>query len=241
VGDPLCTFGVPSARRPYDEIDGAAPSTGAVEGVLSLSQALWTMAGSAPRQIVSLDLQQDALLWTQGAKARMGEAVGELSLGLGPATFDGQAHYDWTDRAFTVLSALVRARDSRSDEAHASLLFLRASSSEQIRAGIDELFSAVRLATPQGDLSGSLGAGFTAILPFDFRLAYDYSKLISATPLLAGLPDQRHSALLTYETSCHCAGLSLGVIVPMRDGSIINGPIIHFVIDLKQLGSFAPL
>jgi hypothetical protein len=199
------------------------------------------MAGRSPRQLVSLDLRQDALLWTSGARSRLGEAIADAGINAGPLTIGGSAHYDWTDRAFTLLSASARARDGRSDEVHGSFLLLRPSSSELTRAGIDELFSAVRLATPPGDLSGSVGAGLSAPLPLNLKFAYDVTKLITSTPLLAGLADLTHSTSLTYETSCHCAGLSVGVIVPMRDGSIINGPIIHFVIDLKQLGSFAPL
>ena len=35
-------LGVPASRRAYDEIDFAAPSTGAVETTFSLSQSLWT-------------------------------------------------------------------------------------------------------------------------------------------------------------------------------------------------------
>src|SRR5262249_4232155 len=40
--------GVPAVRRPYDEIDFAAPVTGAVEATASISQSLWTKVGRTP-------------------------------------------------------------------------------------------------------------------------------------------------------------------------------------------------
>jgi hypothetical protein len=240
-GDALCTVGVPSARRPYDEIDSAAPSTGAVETVFSLSPALWTKAGRLPALVARLDLLQDALLWASGAKARLGEGSAAASIALGPASADGLIRYDWSDRSISMVSAGARYRDGRGDEVHAGLLLLRSSSSERLRPGIDELFSAVRLATAAGDLSGNAGVGFSAPLPLNLKLAYDLTRTLSSTKLRDDLPDLNHSASLTYETSCHCAGLLLGVGLPMRGGKLLNGPVIRFVIDLKSLGSFATL
>src|SRR5260370_13479031 len=107
-----------------------------------------------------------------------------------------------------MISAGARFRDGRSDEVHASLLLLRASSSEQLRPGIDELFSAVRLATSAGDLSGSAGAGFSAPLPFNLKLGHDLSRTITST-LPQDLPDLNHPPPPSYETTCHRARLLL--------------------------------
>src|SRR6267378_1706459 len=56
-------LGVPAKRRAYDEIDFAAPVSGAVQATASLSQSLWTTPGRSPGRILRVDLLQDALLW----------------------------------------------------------------------------------------------------------------------------------------------------------------------------------
>src|SRR5207253_4864676 len=49
--------GVPAARRAYDEIDFAAPATGAVEATASLSQWLWTKSGRTRSEEHTSELQ----------------------------------------------------------------------------------------------------------------------------------------------------------------------------------------
>ena len=235
--------GVPAERRAYDEIDGAAPASGEVETVFSLSQSLWTKAGARAVRMVQLDLSQDVLLWTRGAHSRLGEAMAVAGLSLGPFGADATLRYDWAERAISILSASARLRDGRSDELHFSTTLLRASSSERTRAGIDELFSAVRLAAVPGSdqYSGNIGLGGSAPLLWNFKLAYDLTRTLSSTPLLEGWPDLMQIATLSYETSCHCAGLLLRAVLPMHGGHVLGGPQIGFVIDLKQLGSISPL
>jgi hypothetical protein len=241
--DPQCTAGVPAARRPYDELDGAAPTTGEVETVFSLSQSLWTRAGPRVLRMVQLDLSQDVLLWADGAKARLGEAMAVAGLQLGPFSAGATARYDWTDHAISILSSSAQLRDSRNDELHFSTVLLRSSSSERSRAGIDELFSAVRLVPTAGanQISGGMGLGGSAPLMWNFKLTYDLQRTLSNQPLRADLPNLMHLATLSYETACHCAGLLVRVGLPMRDGHVLGGPQFGLLIDLKQLGSISPL
>jgi hypothetical protein len=236
--DPLnVTAGVPAARRAYDEIDFAAPASGAVEATASLSQSLWTRPGRTPARIFRFDLLQDALLWAGGGTARIGEGSAAASMLLGPGNLNGSVRYDWSLRQVSALNAWGGVRDARGDEVHASLGMLRGSSSERLRAGIDELFSAARFAITPSALSGSAGAGFSAPLPLHLRAAYDLVRT------LGDVPDQTanwlHNAAITLETPCRCAGLQFSARLPFHDGHLLGTPEFHLSIDLKSLGSFA--
>lgn len=231
------TSGVPGARRAYDEIDFAAPATGAVEAVFSLSQALWSRS-SGYQRVFRLDLTQDALLWANGARARIGEASAHATFSAASFGADAEVRWDWTQHALSVLAVSSGVRDARGDELHASTGLLAGSSSERLRGGIDELFSAARLATAPGALQGGAGAGGSAPLPLNLRLAYDAARYLGPD-LRQDLPNWTHSGSLVYETACHCAGLRLTVAVPFRDTHLLKGPTIHLTIDLKSLGSFA--
>jgi LPS-assembly protein len=237
--DSTLTAGVPALRRPYDEIDGAAPSTGAIEATMALSQSLFVKPGI---RLLRLDLLQDALLWSAGTKARLGEATAALSAQLGPIGLAGLVRYDWSQRALSFATASASLRDARGEEVHAGGSILNGASSERLRAGIDELFAAVRLASKGGDLSGSAGAGASAPLPVGqrgLRLAYDVSHTFSPTELPKDLPDWTHSLRAIYETSCHCAGVQLSADFPFHGGKLLRTPTLRFVLDLKSLGSFA--
>ncbi|HTO97053.1 MAG TPA: hypothetical protein VMK66_08445 [Myxococcales bacterium] len=230
-------LGVPAARRAYDEIDFAAPASGAVEATASLSQSLWTRLGHTPARIFRFDLLQDALLWADGGTARIGEGSAVASVLLGPGNLNGLARYDWSLRQISALNASGGVRDARGDELHASLGMLRGSSSERLRAGIDELFSAARFAITPSALSGSAGGGFSAPLPLHLKVAYDLAYT------LGDVPDQvanwTHSAALTLETPCRCAGLQFSARLPFHDSHLLGAPEFHLAIDLKSLGSFA--
>ena len=232
------TEGVPASRRAYDEVDFAAPSTGEVEATLGVSQSLWVRRGAVAR-VVRFDLLQDVLLWSAGARSRFGEASAVASLLLGPVSASLQARYDWTFRALSAAVGNAGVRDARGDELHGSFLLLRGSSSERLRAGIDELFSAVRLATQPGDLSGTASAGASLPLPLarnGLRAGYDVARFIGALP--ADAPDWSHRLTLVYETPCRCAGVSFTAELPLRDGHVLRSPTIHLALDLKSLGGF---
>ena len=237
-GSTSVTEGVPASRRAYDEIDFAAPSTGEGEATLGVSQSLWVRRGTVTR-ILRLDLLQDVLLWSSGAGSRVGETSAVASLQLGPVSASALARYDWRLRALSVVSGNFGVHDDRGDEAHGTLLLLRGSS-ERLRAGIDELFSAVRLATPAGAASGGTSVGGSAALPLarnGLRVGYDLSRVLGALPPNA--PDLRHSLTLVYETPCRCAGVSFTAELPFRGGTFLRTPVFHFVLDLKSLGGFA--
>jgi hypothetical protein len=228
--------GVPAARRAYDEVDFAAPDSGAVEATASLSQALWKKVGSKANRIFLLDLVQDALLWAHGTKARLGEASADAAAQLGPLNVSTGVRYDWRLRDFVSLSAAASVRDARTDEVHASFGLLRGSSSARLRAGIDELFSAARYGVPPSALSGGAVAG--ASTPFrNFRLAEQSVWIPGATP--PTFANFYHSLTLTYETSCHCAGFLVVLGFPFHDTHLLKSqPDFSIRIDLKSLGSF---
>jgi LPS-assembly protein len=228
-------LGVPAFRRAYDEIDFAAPATGAVEATASLAQSLWTKPGATPGRILRFDLLQDALLWADGASARMGETSAVLSAQLGPGGVQGTVRYDWKLHEVSVVWASGGIRDQRGDEVHAGLSLLRGS--ERLRGGIDELFSAARLFATPTALTGSAGAGISGPLPLGFRAGYDVSHVPGETP--AEFANWTHSALLTLETSCHCAGLQLSASLPFHDAHLLRAPSFSLRIDLKALGSFS--
>jgi LPS-assembly protein len=229
---------VPAMRRPYDEIDGAAPSTGAIVTTLSVSHSFWRKGGRVPARVARLDLLQDAVLWAGRSQTRLGQGGAKASVQLGPAGLGGGLLYDWAQQAISAATASAGVHDDRGDEVHASTLLLRGSSSERIRAGIDELFSVARFSGPPGDLSGSANAGASAPLPFGLRLRYDAIR--SLGPLPPGAPDWVHTTTLAYETPCHCAALSVRADMGFRDAKRLHGyPRFFFVLDLKSLGSFA--
>ena len=234
---PQSIQGVPAARRAYDEIDFAAPASGAVQATASLSQSLWTKPGPAPGRILRVDLLQDALLWAAGAKARLGEASAVAAVQIGTLGVQGSVRYDWTLRELSALGASAGVRDSRGDEIHASLGFLRGSSSERLRAGIDEIFSTARFAVAPTALTGGARAGASGPLPLNLKLGYDLSYTPGETP--ADFANWTHTVLLTYDTPCHCAGLQLVVGFPFHDARLLRSPDFAFRIDLKSLGSFA--
>lgn len=232
--------GVPSARRSYDEVDGAAPSTGEVEAVFSLAQALWAKSGKTAVRWLRLDLQQDVLFGSGGGGRRLGEGSATFGLQYAFAVLNGIVRYDWDLAALSTISAGAGLHDARGDEIHGSLLLLRGASSERLRAGIDELFAAAQLAALPGSLVGSVGGGASAALPGNLRLGYDGSKFISTSNTIApGQADMVHALSLAYDTPCHCATVALGVAQPFHGGTRIGPPSVHFVLDLKSLGSFA--
>ena len=234
--------GVPAARRAYDEIDFAAPDSGAVEATASLAQSLWTKAGRGASRVFQLDLQQDALLWAHDGKARLGEASVVAGGTVGPANLGASLRYDWTLRDLSAFSAGGGAHDSRTDEVHAGLTILNGSSSERLRAGIDELFSAARLDTTPSSLGGNAGVGASVALPKPgLRLGYDFTYIPGVTDI-PSFANATHRAMLTYETACHCAGLAVLVSYPFHDTHYLYDhwwrPDFSIRIDLKSLGSF---
>jgi hypothetical protein len=160
-----------------------------------------------------------------------------LGAQIGPVGVQGSVRYDWTLRELSALSASAGARDSRGDEIHASLGFLRGSSSERLRAGIDEIFSTARFAVPPTALTGGARAGASGPLPLNLKLGYDLSYTPGETP--ADFANWTHTVLLTYDTPCHCAALQLVVGFPFHDARLLRSPDFSFRIDLKSLGSFA--
>ena len=229
--------GVPAARRAYDEIDFAAPATGAVEATVSLSQSLWTKSGRTAARILGFDLLQDALLWAGGAKARLGEGGAVASARFGPGSVDGSIRYDWSEHEVSAFGASAGLRDGRGDEAHASVGMLRGSSSERLRAGIDELFSAARFAVAPTTLTGGARAGASSPLPLGLRLAYDAYYTPGDTP--STFANLVHVGVLTLDTPCRCAGLRLSASLPTHDLRALGGPQFSLLIDLKSLGSMA--
>jgi hypothetical protein len=204
--------------------------------VASLSQSIWTRPGRTAGRLFRFDLLQDALLWASGAKARLGEASAIAGLQL--ATFGASAslRYDWKLAQVSALGVNAGVRDARGDEVHASLGLLRASSSETIRAGIDELFSTARFAVGPTALTGSAQAGASGPLPLSLRLAYNAAYTLGDLP--ANFANWTHSVTLTYETPCHCAGLGLVLSFPFHDSRLLGAPTYSVRIDLKSLGSF---
>ena len=229
--------GVPAARRAYDEIDFAAPATGAVEATASLSQWLWTKSGRTAGRIFGFDLLQDALLWAGGAKARLSEGSAVASVRFGAGSLDGSIRYDWSQHEVSAYGASAGLRDGRGDELHTSIGMLRGSSSERLRGGIDELFSAARFAVAPTALSGGARAGASSPLPLGLRLAYDAYYTPGDTP--STFANLLHVGVLTLDTPCRCAGLRLTATLPTHDLRALGGLQFSLLIDLKSLGSVA--
>ncbi len=249
------TSGVPAARRPYDELDGAAPSGGEVEATFGISQALWTKTSALPSRTLRFDLLQDVLLWngrsSGGAgtrRGRLGEASVSAAVLLGAVGISTQVRYDWPTQQISALNAnLTGLRDWRGDEIHGGLSLLRGSTSERLRTGVDELFSAARLAVASPDgLSGSASIGASGVLPVmrnGLHLSYDLIRYLfvglNGAPSPAYLEDWDHRVGLAFEPPCHCATVGLTVTARVKDGKLFGAPTYSFVLDLKSLGSFA--
>lgn|GEM_PF-1693856 len=232
--------GVPALRRAYDELDGSASSTGALQGTLGVSQSLWQRGskGHAPGRIVRFDLLQDLLFATQGGRARVGEGslLTTLPIPFGSASF--QARYDWSARQVTALVGSFGIRDPRSDELHGSFAVLRRGGTERLRAGVDELFATALLSTDPGSLTGTAGGGASVAVPIarqGLRLGYDLAHYLGVAAPQASFI---HAFSLGYDTPCHCAGFQVGLALHAGNG-VPAQPIFHFVLDLKSLGSFA--
>jgi len=71
-------------------------------------------------------------------------------------------------------------------------------------------------------------------------LAYEAAHLIlpSGAQPPANLGDWTHSVRAAYETPCRCAGVQLSADFHFLGGSLLGGPTIRFLLDLKSLGSF---
>jgi LPS-assembly protein len=236
-------LGVPAARRPYDELDGAAPEEGEALATVHVNQVLWTRSspGRAPGALIGLDLRQDFVLRAGGAGRRIGESGGSLGFGWGPVRVGAAAQYDWGLRALTLVGGNLSVRNARGDEAHAGFSLQRGAASERIRGGIDELFAAARVASDPGNLFGSASFGGSATLPLrrqGLRVAYDASHLLPAGTLPPDTADWSHRFALIYDTPCRCAGLQLYANFPFSGGKLLKSPYIGFLLDLKALGSF---
>jgi LPS-assembly protein len=239
--DGATIHGVPAVRRAYDEIDFAAPVSGAVEATLGLGQSLWTKAGRGAARLVRFDLTQDLLLWTHGGTARIGEMGATAAAQIGPVGAGAGVRYDWSLGDISVVSASLNGHDGRSDEVHGTLLMLRGNSSERLRGGIDELFSAARFAVTPTTLGGNAVIGASAPLPRSgLRAGYNLLWTLGDTP-----PNQAnltHQGTLTFESACKCAGLVVLVSYPFHDTTYLHEhwylPDFSVRIDLKSLGSF---
>lgn len=233
-------LGVPGLRRAYDELDGAAPSTGALQGNLGLSQSLWLRGakGRAPNRLIRFDLLQDLLFATAGGRARVGEGslLTSLPVPFGNANF--QVRYDWAARQITALLGSLSLRDARNDEVHGGFSVLRRGGTERLRAGLDELFATALLSTSPGTLTGTAGAGASVAVPIarqGLRFGYDLLRFLGvAAPQATFI----HTASLGYDTPCHCAGFQVSLALHAGNGAPLQ-PIFHFMLDLKALGSFA--
>ncbi len=240
---PVQVVGVPAARRPYDEVDGAAPGDGETLASLRVGQSLWLRpaAGRAPGRLVTLNLQQNFVLRAGDQGFRVGESGAGLGFGWGPFGLSGALQFDWSLRSVTLLTGNLGARDARGDEAHGGLSLQRGAASERIRGGIDELFAAARVASDPGDLFGSAGFGGSAALPLKrqgLRFSYDASHLLSVGDVPPGSADWTHNLGLLYEPPCRCAAIKVYASFPFHGGKLLKSPSIGFLLDLKSLGSF---
>jgi LPS-assembly protein len=236
------TLGVPALRRPYDEVDFAAPESGAGEASLRVLQSLWAKGspGRGPTRVASLELRQDLVLWLPGSGLRAAEASAIASLNVGPLAASLLVRYDWTQRVRTVTSASGSLRDARGDDLHVSTLVLNGLPGSHLRTGIDELFAAVQVAPQTAPAAGSFVAGGNWVLPVahdSFRLTADAINNLAHLQAGDGQADWTFRGLLGYETRCRCAGLLVGTEVPLREGRILHAPTIRILIDLKSLGS----
>jgi LPS-assembly protein len=238
------TLGVPASRRPYDEVDFAAPESGAGEASVRLLQSLWAKGspGRAPTRVASLELRQDLVLWLPGSGRRAAEASVIASLNVGPLAASMLVRYDWTQRVRTLTSAGASLRDARGDDLHVGSLVLNGTPGSHLRTGIDELFAAVQVAPQTAPAVGSLVMGGNWVLPVahdSFRLSVDAVHNLANLTEGDGQADWTFRGLLGYETPCHCAGLLVGTDVPLRHWKVLYAPTIRVLIDLKSLGSLS--
>ncbi|GAC1342940.1 MAG: hypothetical protein NVSMB23_16170 [Myxococcales bacterium] len=241
------TRGVPASRRPYDEVDFAAPESGAGEASLRLLQSVWSKGapGRAPVRVASLELRQDLVLWLPGSHARAGEASALASFNAGAFAAQGLLRYDWAQRALTAASASASVHDARGDDVHGSLLVLNGIPGAHLRAGVDELFAAVRVARLDPTLASAVGSetlGGTWVIPAandSIRLSADAIRHVGELAVGDNIARWTFRALLGYETPCRCAGFLLGTDIPVRDGRLLHAPTIRVLIDLKSLGSLS--
>lgn len=242
------TRGVPASRRAYDEVDFSAPESGAGEASLRLLQSLWTKGppGRPPYRVAALELRQDLVLWLPGSGQRVAEASANASLNVGALAVQTLLRYDWAQRALTTASAAAALRDGRGDDVHASILILNGTPGARARAGIDELFAAVKVAPLDPRLTyavGGLTMGGSWVLPVahdSMRLSADAVRHLGKfQPGDTYTPDWTFRALLGYETPCRCAGFLIGTEAPLRDGKLLRPPTIRVLIDLKSLGSLS--
>jgi hypothetical protein len=115
---------------------------------------------------------------------------------------------------------------------------LRAAAAESLRAGADELFATAQPIGPSGDLIGGASAGASFRLPVErvpITVGYGIDQHLGSLP--RGTPDQTHHFAAGVETACRCAGFQLTLDLPSGNGTRPT-PIVRFVLDLKQLGSF---
>jgi LPS-assembly protein len=233
--------GVPAARRPYDELDGAAPQDGETLATVRVGQTLWTRGapGRAPGRMARLDLSQNVVLRAGDESSRVGEAGAAGSVQLGPLGAGASAQYDWSLRTLTSLGGSAGLRSARGDELHGSFSFYRAAASERIRAATDELFAAARVAADPGSLFGRADFGGSAALPLrrqGLRLSYNATRLLGPLPPAAA--EWEHLLALTYETPCRCAGIQLSADLFFHAGKLQRSAF-GVMVDLKSLGSFA--
>jgi LPS-assembly protein len=235
--------GVPAARRPYDELDGAAPEDGEALATVRVLQGLWTRApaGHAGGRIVTLELRQDFVLRAGSNGARLGETGAAAGFAWGAFGINAAAQYDWSLRRWTYLTGSLSARSAAGSEVHGGMSLQRGAASERIRAGIDELFSAARIAADPGFLFGSASIGGSSPFPWTrqaLRISYDASHLLAATALPLNTADWTHRLAFIYETPCRCAGFQLYAAFPFAGGKLLKGPSIGVLLDLKSLGAF---
>lgn len=237
-------YGVPARRRALDELDGSAPSTGAVESSFALRQSLWGKPNpqGPPMRIASLVLQQDVVLWDHAGPVRAADSSVLATLSLPFLSFSGEARWDWHLRLFSLAQANLSLRDARTDDLHFGATALRGAAGDHIRAGVDELFAATLLMADPGDFNGTISAGLSWALPVwalpmdakGSHLGYDVSY--HPGTLLAGVPDRVHTISFTWSPPCGCAALSLGVDLPFRGGTLLYAPSIRFNFQFQGLG-----
>jgi LPS-assembly protein len=234
------TLGVPAWRRGIDDVDGSAPSTGAVEATFAIRQALWSRGApsQAPGRVAWLLLQQDLVAWNGEGKARAADGIASMGLGLSWLTLSLDGRWDWLTNSVSLLDAGARLRDSRGDSLSLGGRALRSGAADRIHAGIDELFAATRFAALAGDLAGTLSAGLVWALPTQARglqLSADLSWTLSEVPV--GVPNRNASLTFAWKPPCGCAMIALGVVFNFIGSQLQSDiPDISFSFALKSLG-----
>ena len=180
------------------------------------------------------------MLWDGASRSRVGEAGASLQLALPRFGIDTRVQLDWGLRAVSQIAAGTYLRDARGDELHGGLNMLRGIPAERLRAGIDELFGGARLAARPGALFGGPSFGGSTGFPIagqSVRLGYDALHYLGTRP--PGIAAWSHVFGLTYDTPCRCAALQVSAAWFTGGRDVPHGPVIHFTVDLKSLGSFA--